>query len=357
LKGLFESLVSLALNLGQPAPPDPDSVMTLPPELVDRVEAATSDTGTQGQRVDRLVELFHGSAGLDFKYQPHPTRAVAATYAEGAGNCLAFTLAFIAAAREAGLEAYPREVRVPPQWRRDGGTVLGIGHVNAGVDTPERNTIVDFEPDLMTAHRLAQPFRGRRIGDRRALAHFYNNRAAELVLAGRPLAAWRWAERSIELDASFAPARVTRGALARRAGRLERAEADFLAALEHDPDSASALFHLVGLERSRGNLDAMIAYGRRLENLAPDDPYLLRELGRLHREIDEPALALGALERAVDLTDAADPILVADLLDLLFELDRVEEARLLLRRSTEQLAGGDAPPENLHRLLARKKQF
>lgn len=355
---LIAPVLGAGLALGQPQPPPPDAVMAVPANLAARAhEAAVADAAGQSDRLDRLVDFFHRSDGLGFEYRVQPTRSVAQTYAAGEGNCLAFTLAFIALARQAGLDAYPREVRVREQWRRMGTSVLSIGHVNVGVDTPQREAIVDFEPDLMEAQRLAQPYRGRRISDERALAHFYNNRAAELVVSGRLVAAERWVEQALELDESFTPAWITHGIIARRTGRLDVAEASFLAALERDERSANALFNLVGLKRMMGDRDGMIRYGRRLEGLDPDDPYLLWELGRLQRDLGEPELARVSLERAVRLAEGADPMLVSGLVEVLFELGAYDEARRQLARSIEGIAPADESRGHLAQLMMFKKRL
>jgi tetratricopeptide (TPR) repeat protein len=333
---LLGALLGLGLSGTTAEPPSPEAVMAVPEEFAELArDAVGSVEHDASRRLDRLVDLFHDDRALGFEYAPHPTRGVAATYAARSGNCLAFTLAFLAVARELGFDAYPREVRVPDQWRRVGSSVLSVGHVNVGVDTLNRSAIVDFEPDLMEARRLAQPYRGRRISDERAMAHFYNNRAAELMLAGHRVEARLWTERAIALDPGFAPAHITRGVLARRAGQLAQAEAAFLQALESDEGSASALFNLVSLQRQRGRREEMIHYGRRLAALDPDDPYLLWTLGRLQRDLGEPELARESFARAVELTEANDPMLVAGLVGVLLELGETEAARRHLSRSGE----------------------
>lgn len=356
MNGLLAPVLGAALLLGQSVPPSPSQVLQVPPGLASRVDELASDSSSFGpDRIDRLADFFHERDGLNFKYSAQPTRAVAGTYAAGEGNCLAFTLAFMAVARRLGLDAYAREVRVPAQWQRSGSAVLSVGHVNVGIDTPGRVSIVDFEPDFMEAQRLSQPFRGKRISDERALAHFYNNRAAELLLADREAAAGAWVEQALAMDAGFAPAWITRGVLARRQGRLQEAEANFTAALERDGRSFNALVNLVSLSRQTGDRAAMIGYGRRLEALAPDDPYLHWELGRLHRDLGEMELARDYFERAVRLSDGQDPELLASLAEILLDLGEREKASRYLARSMalEPFDGTGGSPNGWKKLKKR----
>lgn len=344
---LIGPILGVSLLMGQPVPPQPEAVLDVPPELSERIQELDAGGGTsQSGMIDRLADFFRSSQGLDFEYSARPTRSVADTYATGEGNCLAFTLTFIAVARQLGLDAYPREVNIPDQWQREGAAVLSIGHVNIGVDTPDRQAIVDFEPDFMQAQRLSQPFRGRRISDERALAHFYNNRAAELIIEGQQAAALAWVDRALTMDEGFAPAWITSGVLERRHGRLDRAEQDFLTALEHDERSFNALVNLVSLQRETGDRAAMVRYGERLEELAPKDPYLQWELGRLHSDLGALDLAHRYFRRAVRLSGGDDPTLLASLAQVLHEMGKYEEARHYLTRSlalTPIEASGDIP--------------
>lgn len=337
-----EAIAAALLLLGGPHPPEPGTVLEVPEALLAETRSVIVAKDSPSDRLDRLVEFVRQGGGLELAYQARPTRSVADTYDSGKGNCLAFTLTFMALARRAGLSAFAREVHVREHWERHGAAVLSVGHVNVGVDTPDREAIVDFEPDLMRAQRLAQPFRGRRISDDRALAHFYNNRAAELMLEGRIAAAHAWVEQALALDAAFAPAWITHGVLVRRGGLDQAAAAAFERALEHDPRSANALVNLVALHRQGDNRAAMIRFGRQLEALKPRDPYHLQELARFHRLMGETEAARAALEQAVQRTGAEDPRLLADLVELIDDTGAAEQARRRLARSISRAAQGDA---------------
>lgn len=320
------------------APLAPEEVMRLPTGFVERLEhEVAAGAQSPARRVDRLVEFISTNGGLGFRYRAAPTTDVAGTVSAGEGNCLSFTLLFISAARALGIDAYPREVRIPSAWREEAGLIVDIGHVNVGIDAPGLRRTVDFEPDFSLSQRLAAPYRGRRISDERALAHFYNNRAAELLAAGEPETAAVWVARAIELDAGFAAALNTAGVIERRLGQPERARARFRAALELAADTAPALFNLIRLERDEGRPEAAAMYARRLEALRPDDPWFLWSLGRFYESLGEPGPAAEFYDRAAGLAEAEHRF-HASLARTLLALGRHDEAVEAMLRAAHRVA-------------------
>lgn len=326
--------VLLSLALAEPAPPAPEQVMSIPPALAERIDReVVARAANPSVRLDLLVDFMFSQSGLDFEYQATPTRDAAGTYDSGRGNCLGFTLLFLAMAREAGLAVYPREVEVPPNSRREATLVFDTGHVNIGVNTPSRRAIVDFEPDFLLARRLAASYRGRRITDERALAHFYNNRAAELLAEGRTPAARAWADQALELAPDFVAALNTRGVIARRIGDLAAAERYFLAALDQDKEARDALFNLVGLYSITGNRKALAERQAQLESLAPDDPYFQWELGRHYEHLGALERARERYERAVSIAPDPDRLFYLSLARVLVRLGRPEQAETYRSRA------------------------
>ena len=335
---LISLLASAAWHPAAATPPAPDQVLRLPPSWLERLEDEVAGTAQNpARRVDRLVEFISTDGGLGFRYRATPTTDVAETVSEGQGNCLSFTLLFISAARALGIDAYPREVQVPAAWRADAGLITDVGHVNVGIDAPGLRRTVDFEPNYLLSQRLAAPYRGRRISDERALAHFYNNRAAELLAAGDPETAADWVARAIELDAGFAAALNTAGVVERRLGQPDRARDRFLAALEAAADPASTLFNLVRLERDEGRPEAAARYARRLESLRPEDPWFLWSLGRFYESLGELDTAVGFHARAARLA-GDEHRFHAGHARVLFALGRDEAAAAAIVRAARLVA-------------------
>jgi tetratricopeptide (TPR) repeat protein len=313
-------------NPAEVSPPAPAEVLRLPPSWVERLEREVAGVAQSPERrAELLVDFISTEGDPGFRYRATPTTGVAETIAEGRGNCLSFTLLFISAARAIGIDAYPREVRVPAAWRENADLLVDIGHVNVGIDAPGLRRTVDFESDYLLAQRLAAPYRGRRISDERALAHFYNNRAAELLAAGKAETAAAWVAQAIELDPSFSAALNTAGVIERRLGQPHVARERFLAAIDVAADPSSALFNLIRLERTEGRAAAAAAYARQLESLRPDDPWFLWSLGRFYESLDELDRAREFHERAARMAGHVHRF-HSSLARVLFELGRDEDA-------------------------------
>jgi tetratricopeptide (TPR) repeat protein len=277
------------------SPPRAEAIMAIPPALRDRLETDVIALGSSADsRLDLLARFIFSSEGLGLRYSNTRTTTVSETYAAGHGNCLSFTLLFLALAEAAGIEADPREVYVPASWLQDGQTLFETGHINVLVETELRRAVVDFEPNPILSRRLSRARRGEVISLDRALAHFYNNRAAEILAGDGPSPAFEalaWSEAALELAPDFTPALNNRGVIEQRLGHWEAARSYFEAALAEDPRSASTLFNLLQLSLERDRIEEAERIIARLEDLPSDDPYFSWSMGRNYESLGQIALA------------------------------------------------------------------
>lgn len=281
-------------------PPPATAVLTLSDTLVEKLDQHVLErSSVPEERRKLLMSFMFGTPGLNFRYDDFVTRTVPETFEAGVGNCLSFTLLFIAAARYVGLEAHAREVRIPSEWSRLDNTVYRTGHVNVGLMVEGRRHIVDFEPDLFRAYRLSSPIIGHSVSDERMLAHFYNNRAAELLGEKRLEEAFKFVERAIEMDPDFTSAWNTRGVLLARLGKSQSAEDAFLTVLENSPDDPEALINLFNLYRTTSDREKTAEIQARLESVRLEDPYFQFELGGIYENEGDLARAERHYRRAV----------------------------------------------------------
>ena len=125
------------------------------------------------------------------------------------------------------------------------------------------------------------------------------------------------------LDADFY---FAYGAAHERTGLIDEAEALFRKTLGLNPDHAATLNYQAYMWAERGeNLDEAMTYVLRALELEPDTGAYLDTLGWVHYQQGDNEAALREIERAADLM-GDDPVITDHLGDVLFKLDRKEDA-------------------------------
>lgn len=249
--------------------PDREHVMALPPPL--RLRLKTEVVGparTDSERLQRLVDFMIAEHGLGMQYQGDATYTVEQAFATRKGNCLTFTLLFVALAREAGLQAYAQEIDSTLAWQQQDNTLYLANHINAGVSAGGKLFTVDVSGDSLILRHPPQ-----RVSDLHLLADYYNNRAAELMAQGEAPVAARYMRTAIELDPDYASSWNNAGVLHLRSGELDAAQSAYTRALQLDPVNAAALFNMAGLYRQTGDHPREAAFRRRLEQVQSKDPF------------------------------------------------------------------------------------
>jgi tetratricopeptide (TPR) repeat protein len=246
-------------------------------------------------RLISLIEALEqrGLFSLDYA---EVTRTASATFHERQGNCLSFTMLFVALAREVGLKAAYQSVDVPPTWTNDGQVVIA-SHVNSVVNTgSNRQTTVDFN---IRDYRGEQ--RSRRVGDKYALALFYTNLGAEALLQGSHEASLAYLREAARVYPEISGLWVNLGVLYVRNGYYEQAEAANLRALEINDDELSALGNLVLVYEALGMPERAAAYRGRVQSYRERNPYYHYSLAARALEQQQLPTALMSIRRALRL--------------------------------------------------------
>jgi tetratricopeptide (TPR) repeat protein len=124
-----------------------------------------------------------------------------------------------------------------------------------------------------------------------------------------------------------------RGIALERSGQWERAEKDFLAALELEPEQPYVMNYLAysWVEKQR-HLDQAKSMLARAVQLRPDDGFIVDSLGWVYYRLKEFDNAVIHLERAVELR-SQDPVINDHLGDAYWQVGRRQEARFQWRRA------------------------
>lgn len=289
--------VLLAVSTPGTEPPVPEDVMAVPPELRAQLHDRVIGKGrTEQQRLDLLVDFVFGEHGLALTYGAETTETATQTYRSGKVNCLSFSLLFVALAREAGLRADLQEIGQALVWYKQGGNVYASSHVNVGVRIGGHVRTVDVSRTTVIARQ-----RPKLISDRRAMAHFYNNRGAELMAAGERDAADRHMRLAMAFDPEFPSSWNNFGVLSLRNDDLPAAERAYANTLALDPEHSAALFNIIVLYQRLGDRKRVAEFQRRLEKAQLADPFHQFLLAMEYEGRGEHARAAGHYRRAIRL--------------------------------------------------------
>lgn len=279
---------SESMTLPRADPIAPGEVVAVPPALLQRLQKEVlAPTRSRERRLDLLVQLLFAPKGVALEYDGTRTRTIDEAFIEHKANCLTFSLLFVALARQAGIDAYVQETDHVLAWQGN-GALYGNGHVNVGVKVGPGRKTVDIDRSVVSIRGAPQV-----ISDERALAHFYNNRGAELMEQGRLQSARMHLDAAIRMDPTFVGAWNNLGVLHMREGALKEAEHAYATALDHKKRYSPTLSNMVNLYRHMGDAKRLSIYEKRLFDVQRRDPF--------HQII----LALG-YERSGDYTAAID---------------------------------------------------
>lgn len=337
-----------------PAVPDVDLLaldLEMARFLVKHVEANLDPEA----RVDELMNaVFAKKKGLGITYEDTGTKTAVETFRSRSGNCLSFTILFVALARHLGLNAYFREVEEVMSWNRRGDVVLRNHHMFVEVEIENGHMEVDFLPGAEKRYRTV-----RRADERRVLAHYYNNLGVEKLAAGDVELALPYFEKAVAVDPSFAYAWTNRGVAWRHLGDFERAERSHRRALEIEPGEPTAVTNLASLYLTAGRRDEAAPLLAQVDDYLRRNPFHHFRLGAkalrdgdaegairhfkvaIRRLPEEPEFH-EALARALAAT--GDLVKARESFEKALELTPGEEQRKRLREELRRIPASGDPP-------------
>lgn len=270
-------------------------------------------------RVQYLLDAIFDQKALGITYGNQRTKTAIETFESGRGNCLSFTMLFVVMARHVGLAAYFQEVDEVVSWDRRGEIVLTQQHMFAEVEFDNGAMQVDFLPGAEKRYR-----RVRRVSDRRALAHFYNNLGVEALAADRPEDATAWIQQALEHETKFGPAWSNLGVIQRRKGDRAAAEQSYLRAIEVGP-SEVALNNLSSLYLEAGRHSEAEPLMAKSKDYLQRNPYYHFRLSARARQEGKPETAVRHLRQALRRHDK-EAAFHAALAEVLVELGEPKKA-------------------------------
>ncbi|MFC3093683.1 tetratricopeptide repeat protein [Alteromonas sediminis] len=275
-----------------------EQVFALNKDAKEFVDEAVGVGRSNEDKIKLLSRAVFNRAYLGLKYSNEATATASETFNTGVANCLSMTIMTYSMANYAGLQTQFYTVDVPEYWTRRQGVSLLNGHVNLELKTGEstlgsnvkqRAVIIDFDPQEMR-----NLFRTHKMSKQQILALFYNNRAADALIASDFVLAYHYLNAAAEYAPMLDDIWINLGVLYRMKGEYDLAEKAYHYAADLRPQSYTVYENLAILYRAMGQLkkaeklDARVAIARR------DNPFY-------HFILAEEARGSGDYERALSL--------------------------------------------------------
>jgi len=271
------SLLSILLFLSLALAPVPDQdPLEITAEMKSFLQDHVDPRGSSKGRLEDLVaSLFRGD-GLAFNYET-VTRTASETFARKGGDCLSFSNLIVAMARELGYKAVFQEVLVMPVWSRRGRLVTLSRHINVVVSDGASAYLLDLQPQVQRIEIAS-----RIISDKRARAHFYNNKGMEYLAEYQLPNARAFFEAAVKLDSDAAFAWINLGVVLAELGDADQAESAYKRALRTgvDTDRAVAMYNLSKLYEASGRFDDEAKYMEQVTRFREQNPYYHFSLGQ-----------------------------------------------------------------------------
>jgi Tfp pilus assembly protein PilF len=262
----------------------PEQIFALTPEMKQYARALThADVRHPIQRT--LFDALYKKDQLKIDYDATMTRNAAETFAARRGNCLSLLIMTAALADEMKMVVQYQSVSTQDTWSRSGQLYFASGHVNLVLGKPRKNDtrgydsseamVIDFEPPEETRNLVVEP-----IDEKRVIAMYMNNRAAETLASGQLNDAYWWARKAIEADPAFFGSYNTLAVVYQYHGNLPEAETVLRYAQLRQPKSIIAMSNMLHVLEQMGRTQEADALRARLAQLEPNPPFHYFNLGQ-----------------------------------------------------------------------------
>ena len=303
--GTTSELLSGQRLFGEEVPAAPAvDVLALSEEMRAWVELKSAAYPHAESRMRRLLRGMIEDGLLSLEYDLDLSLTAQETFTRHQGNCLSFSLLFVALAREANINVTFQMVEIPPSFSAGGELVLLNNHINVLVSAIRtdvnylRGHVVDFNNAEYNGN-----YKTHKVTDDYAMSLYHGNIAVEALQRRNYREAFQQLKRGIEVSADIAGLWVNLGVLYSRNNQFTMAESAYKHALTIDPRNKSALVNLVNVSGYLGKNDEAARYEKRVQRYLKSNPYYHQH--RAQRALDSQLLdeALREIKRAIALKD------------------------------------------------------
>ena len=313
-----------------------EEVFALSEEAKHFVARHVQQTVSPHERMRALLDGIFSMSGKHLSYANDANYTASQTFERGTANCLSLSIMAYAMADYAGFTPQFYWVDIPEYWtRRDGFSLLN-GHINLSINIVDgldmitlgsSSVLVDFDPQEVRRH-----FPRKAIPRAWALAMYYNNRGADMLLANAYTRAYAYFRRAVAVQPTFTQAWVNLGVLYRMQGHYQQALSSYEYALQQQPENLTIYENMAVLYRTLGDNERATELAAFADRKRQSNPFYHFILGEEAFERGEYALAHIHYLRAMRLDTNHHEILFG-LSKALLAMGDIDTAAMYLERA------------------------
>ena len=295
-------------------------------------------SGSQHERLKRIIRYLNDHVGLAFRYRSRLTLTARQAFEQKQGNCLAYTNLIVGLARYLGVPAYFIHVQEPGGFYEKGGLYYVASHMAVGYGGPDPGsqsiapemTVLDLNSEVTDwAPWMYEP-----IDDVTAFGLFYNNIAVDHMEEGDLDYARKLMLFLIGNDPGLKEVFNNLGVLYNRSGRYHAALRVFDEALRRFPSYQPLYPNAVDAANGAGDFALVRRLQAREAALRRKDPLLYFTLGVERFNARDYSAAARDFRRAIR-SEPPSPILYAWLARALLSDGQVSRGRSAYARAHE----------------------
>lgn len=292
-----------------------DDIFAIDANNLSEVKTQMRSAASSEDKTKALLRFIFKSDQLPLHYVNSATLVAHETLKRREANCLSLTILAYALAKEVGFNAEFHEVQIPEYWITDGRQSRLNGHVNLVIMPPVlsfENGAVNYSLSRITVdfdtENRGKAWPSRVVTKEDIVAMFYNNKAADSLIAGDYSQTFAYLKAAAEIAPNSAQTWANLSVLYRQVGLYKDAEESYLFSLRLNPNNSNTmanlavLYHLLGQTAKAAELEEVVARKRKL------NPYYHLMLGDEALNIRQTEAAKNHFNQALrlnpSLTDA-----------------------------------------------------
>ncbi len=262
-----------------------EQIFAMTPEMLAYAAKMRQASHSSKTRYDALYESLYKSGQLQLEYDAEITRTAAQAFEARSGNCMSLVIMTAAFARELGLDVKFQRITSEDTWSRSGSLYFSSGHVNLVLGKSNFDALNIFDrSQAVTIDFLPPPDADKMptevISERRIVAMFMNNRAAETMVQGKLDDAYWWARAAIDQDPGYLLAYNTLATIYQYRGNMEMADRTLHWAHKYEPLNTVILFNMSEVANALGHKEEAAQLKAELARLEPYPPFYFFHIGQ-----------------------------------------------------------------------------